>query len=131
MGNNRIPLNTVYHIDSSPYYPDNYPVKDNYYHRVIKSGDKIRATLTCGGSLIKALATNFVEGQVEEKDGILWVHILRHYKSDTGYEEMKNQASYKLINNFINRGYAVAIIDADNEKKLTPVKKQGGLIYET
>ena len=118
-----IPLGTNFYVDPSPHYPDDYPVKDSWYHRVIKAGDKIRAWCAGGQAMRKFIRTNFIEGVVEEIDGILWVRVLRYYKSDREYDEKIPEGPYKLINNFINRCYTVVIIDANNEEELRPIKK--------
>lgn len=123
------PTCVSFHVDPSPHYPDDYPVKDNYYHRVIKAGDKIRFWLSHGQGIRANIRTNFFEGVIEEIGGILWVHVQQRYTSSHGYEPVEIQGPFRLINNFINRCYAVVIIDEENTQKLKPIKKsQGGKI---
>ena len=111
-----------FHIDPSPHYPDDYPLKDNYYRRLIKAGDKVRCWMPMGSGA-KDLRRHFVEGIIEEIDGILWIRVLRRYTTTHGYEPVEIQGPFRLIHNFINRCYAVAIIDEENSQKLEPIKK--------
>lgn len=94
-------------VDPSPHLKDTDEAKDIYL-QVIKAGDRIKCWLI-------HCKQDWVEGYVEEIDGILWVRVCAHRykkKPDEIFPE-NEQPRYKLINNFINRCYYVAKIDND------------------